>query len=887
MDYNEFAQRIKNKYPEYKDMDNKELSEKIIAKYPEYKSQVTFENIDSAFKENKGIDITPSGLAKKASVAISTPIRQLRYGESKDEARANAETLINKAFKNNISVQGLGLATDIAPYFTMPQLNAVKGASLGAKAANLGLTGAYQGGIAGGLESLKQEGDLSGIGTGSLVGAATGAGLPVGWEKIKTPIKNVLNNPQFKEKTANVIETITSVPSEYTQRALDKELLGQTIFKGKFNPKTAYQGIEKKLVEAKSKLPSKEYYKEQYKKLGDEVRKKLNANLKEESYFDEKYNELGQKALDSISRLNKRAADKVTKATNELRKSEKRVNISDLKDDITSTFNQYQGEIINPAKNMTGSLEKDLVKLVESGRIGTDDFIASKYPQQNVADIKAVKDREEEAFSILEKATGKSKDWLRMQLKAYNPTVGTGKRQEGIENIVLDKVDDKLTPEFLRGLKYYRPSLDFNDISAGSKVTEQAFDDIINRRINTNALKDPMQQAFEQADYDYYNLLKNTAENINNPNVFDDVYSKLEKITRNLPEGGEQQYYNKLADDIDELYKRGATVSPIDLQKIKEQIGKMTNWDDITAQQYKNPILEQIYGKFNNRLSELSPDLAEANKIYSSIMDLEKSTGGLNPSTIGTKLRDYGTGGQLRSGSSQAINDINNLLPIESRFLNEAIALNNQRNAQNLLRQNVGESVLNDISRLDNAPYATQDAVRNLAPEEVGLYQRLANQQKQQDEIMRTISGKAYERNPRLLANRNDLAGEQALDYLQSQSGINFMDELNDIRAREALESWLPGQGGGSGGGQGFANLVRSGLTGSGLTAAVTLQNPLLAAPFSLTIPRIGAKGTIQNLGRLNRLTEKEIPQGVQRLLPPVMAQNPLLYGQVEYNENR
>lgn len=713
MDYNEFAQRIKNKYPEYKDMDNKELSEKIIAKYPEYKSQVTFENIDSALKENKGIDITPSGLAKKAGVAISTPIRQLRYGESKDEARANAKALIDNAFKNNISVQGLGLATDIAPYFTMPQLNAVKGTGLGAKAINSAFTGLYQGGIAGGLESLKQKGDLSGISSGAEWGAATGFALPVAWEKIKTPIKNVLNNPQFREKTANVIEAITSVPSEYTKRALDKELLGQTIFKGKFNPKTAYQGIEKKLVEAKGKLPSKEYYKGQYKKLGDEVRKKLNANIKDESYFDTKYNELGQKALDSIENLKNQAGDKVSQA------------LSELPEDVAF----YSDDLIKDVNNIYG-----------------------KYSLSN------------------------------------NPTLNVANNQAKNE----------------------------------------------------------------------YKKIKN---------LIDGEQPKVEIEEELLP----QVISNK-------------TVSPKELYDINRNVSAMTQWNNPNAG-VANDVLEQIYGSFSGRLNALSPDLAEANKIYSTIMDLEKSTGGLNASTIGTKLRDYGTGGQLRSGSSQAFSDINNLLPAESKFLGEAIELNNQRNVQNLLRQNVGESVLNDISRLDNAPYTTQDAVRNLAPEEVGLYQRLANQQKQQDEIMRTISGKAYERNPRLLANRNDLAGEQALDYLQSQSGINFMDELNDIRAREALEAWLPGQGGGSGSGQGAANLVRSALASSGITAAGTLQNPLIAYPFSLMLPKFGAKGTIQNLGRLNRLTEKEIPQGVQRLLPPVMAQNPLLYGQVEYNE--
>ena len=43
MNPSEFARKIKDKYPEYKDVDDLELSQKIVAKYPEYKDQVTFE----------------------------------------------------------------------------------------------------------------------------------------------------------------------------------------------------------------------------------------------------------------------------------------------------------------------------------------------------------------------------------------------------------------------------------------------------------------------------------------------------------------------------------------------------------------------------------------------------------------------------------------------------------------------------------------------------------------------------------------------------------------------------------------------------------------------------------------------------------------------------
>ena len=43
LDVNEFANKIKAKYPEYKDVDNNLLAEKMIEKYPEYKGKVSFE----------------------------------------------------------------------------------------------------------------------------------------------------------------------------------------------------------------------------------------------------------------------------------------------------------------------------------------------------------------------------------------------------------------------------------------------------------------------------------------------------------------------------------------------------------------------------------------------------------------------------------------------------------------------------------------------------------------------------------------------------------------------------------------------------------------------------------------------------------------------------
>ena len=46
----EFAQKIKTKYPEYSEMDNRELAQKIVNKHPEYKDQVSLE-AESSFAD--------------------------------------------------------------------------------------------------------------------------------------------------------------------------------------------------------------------------------------------------------------------------------------------------------------------------------------------------------------------------------------------------------------------------------------------------------------------------------------------------------------------------------------------------------------------------------------------------------------------------------------------------------------------------------------------------------------------------------------------------------------------------------------------------------------------------------------------------------------------
>ena len=42
----EFSAKIKEKYPQYKDVDDLVLAQKMVEKYPEYKEKITFEETD-------------------------------------------------------------------------------------------------------------------------------------------------------------------------------------------------------------------------------------------------------------------------------------------------------------------------------------------------------------------------------------------------------------------------------------------------------------------------------------------------------------------------------------------------------------------------------------------------------------------------------------------------------------------------------------------------------------------------------------------------------------------------------------------------------------------------------------------------------------------------
>ena len=110
---------------------------------------------------NKGIDLTPSGLVKQGLAATLAPIRGAIHNEDYKTARQNA---LN-AVENFKPAGGAGdFLVDMAAYSQLPVL---RGGGLGNFIGNA----AIQGGVPGTLESLKREGDVSGLVGGSALAA--------------------------------------------------------------------------------------------------------------------------------------------------------------------------------------------------------------------------------------------------------------------------------------------------------------------------------------------------------------------------------------------------------------------------------------------------------------------------------------------------------------------------------------------------------------------------------------------------------------------------------------------------------------------------------------------------------------------------------------------
>lgn len=172
MNYNEFSEKIKAKYPQYKDIDNRELAQRMVEKYPQY-SNITFDDVEQP-KQPKGIDLTPSGMSRRLAAATVAPFYAAKTGQGLIDAYKEARQIQEEQIPKNLIEKGL----DVATTFAFPQANVLKAGKLAPLVNNLA-TGAYQGGLIGGVQGLQEGKPLEGLTGGAGIGGAIGASLPV------------------------------------------------------------------------------------------------------------------------------------------------------------------------------------------------------------------------------------------------------------------------------------------------------------------------------------------------------------------------------------------------------------------------------------------------------------------------------------------------------------------------------------------------------------------------------------------------------------------------------------------------------------------------------------------------------------------------------------
>ena len=338
---------------------------------------------------------------------------------------------------------------------------------------------------------------------------------------------------------------------------------------------------------------------------------------------------------------------------------------------------------------------------------------------------------------------------------------------------------------------------------------------------------------------EYYKLGQKALEGMENlkQKAADDIAAALEPLNnKEVANGGIQNAVRTIIDSfgkggvynsaksraknvinfLDEnLSREGLTLR--DLHRIKEDLYDIGYTEAGNKNGVGASVARGVANQINNYLRKVSPSYAKPNDVYSTVTEAIRGLDG--GTTIGSKLSDIGSANNAMSGLDQRLKDIDRLLPKQNQFYKQA-----------------------------------QDIIKS---------------EKEINNIVNTV-GKQYERNPKLLANRTDEGFEMALEDLQNKTGVNFMDKLNDLRARDALEKWFPGQGGGSGSAQGFGNLLRTALIGGAPTAAVLTHNPAALAGLASVSPKFMAQGTIKNLGKIYKNADKKLPENVQRVLRPL-----------------
>ena len=125
-------------------------------------------------KENKGIDLTPSGMTRRLAAATVAPFYGAKTGQWLVDSYKELRNIQEEKIPKNLLEKGM----DIGATFLLPQAKILQAGKLAPLVNNL-VTGAYQGGLIGSVQGLQEGKGLEGAAGGAGIGATLTAGLPL------------------------------------------------------------------------------------------------------------------------------------------------------------------------------------------------------------------------------------------------------------------------------------------------------------------------------------------------------------------------------------------------------------------------------------------------------------------------------------------------------------------------------------------------------------------------------------------------------------------------------------------------------------------------------------------------------------------------------------
>lgn len=499
MDYNTFANNIKQKYPQYKDEDNLELAKKVVERYPIYQKQVDIPK--QGYISRVGEQIQKG--AEDVKGAITTGAEMISEGQKQGGLKGILKQATGM-IKSGLGTAGGVARTAIAPITEAPVIKQ------GIEAIGKTVAPTIQSGLETdtgkkliafaqqhpeAFKSLQDIVDISTLGlggtavkplqkAGSVAVGATEKVIPaVG--KVISPVVDTAEN--VVKTTGSVLKMagkgLTNIPSRVATNVAEKKAVEQTI---KTLPtKTAQQAVKEGID-----INDIKFFTDLPKAQKTPVKKLVQAVQNFES---------GKSKLDPIEAVGKPLIDRISTVKTLQGKIGKQLG------DVADTLGEIKpDEAFIPVYD---SLRK--VRGLEGLRIA-DDGVSLDFKDTVLASAETASDRNaiQSIFNeAVKDGTGKQKHLLRQELreslggKKAGGVQLTGTQENAYEAIRkgLSNLLDTKNPQYKKlNAQYQQVSEPLSKLSKALKIGKETDDEILNmkagllaRRLTSNAMSNP------------------------------------------------------------------------------------------------------------------------------------------------------------------------------------------------------------------------------------------------------------------------------------------------------------------------------------------------------------------------------------------------------------